>query len=296
MTFIHSVRGSFGINPSFKKSIFIKISGKGIGWSSTAPISSYASSNKVIEDKIIENSQIYGSLVDIGNTTPQALNELQQSFLKSVGWYKRGRWKEDYTSSFLDYWIALEHILAEGDKNKLDILLRRLPSFHISWRNLSGTWGLKQTRKQIITFINMDNDFKTKINDDSELIGWDKYDYVLLNPDNLRKLINYTNNQDVKKYIKRFIDKKLTSAHISAYTKLTKNMREEFKFKIFLLNSLRNNIVHGAMDYHPNIDLYFNVLKSIVEDCLLKIFNEAVSTSSTCNTLDDLILDLEKPW
>lgn len=297
MTFIHSVRNSFGINPLIEKKTFIKkVHGSGFGWSSSAPISVFATSNKVIQDKIIEKSEIYGTLLEIGNTTPESLNELQMNFLKSVAWYRKGRWTEDYIHAFLDYWIALEYILAEGREKKLETLLNQLPSFHISWRNVSRAWVLQQMRRQIIIFIEQDNDFKTKINNDTELIGWNNYDYVLLLPNNLRKISHYTNNPAVRDYILRFIDEELTPSRILGYKEITKVMREQFKFKIFLLYSLRNDIVHAAEDYYPNIELYFKVIKEIMEGCLLKIFYEAIDASSKCKTLEDLIADLEKPW
>lgn len=296
MTFIHSVGDSFGINPFVEKKTFIKLQGKGFGWSYSAPISVFANNNKAIQNKIIEKSQIYGNLLEIGNTNPETLNELQKNFLKSVAWYRKGRWTEDYIHAFLDYWIALEYILAEGKEKKLETLLNRLPNFHISWRNVSRAWVLRQMLRQIIIFIEQDNDFKTKINNDTELIGWDKHDYVLLNPNNLRKISSYTTNLDVGDYIKRFIDEELTPNHIFGYKEITRIMREQFKFKIFLLNSLRNDIVHGAVDYYPNIELYFKVIKEIVEGSLMKIFNESIDASSKCRTLEDLMFDLEKPW
>lgn len=296
MTFIHSVRDKFGINLFIEKKTFVKLHGKGIGGSYSAPISAFADNNKAIQNKIIEKSQIYSNLLERENTSPKTITELQSNFFKSAAWYGKGRWTGDYIHAFLDYWIALEYILAEGKESKLETLLNRLPSFHISWRNVSRSWVLRQYLRQIMIFIKQDTDFKTRINNDTDLIGWDKHDYVLFDPNNLRKIIDYTNKIEVRSYIRRFIDEELTPDQIAGYKEITRLMREQFQFKIYLLYSLRNDIVHGALDYYPNIELYFKVIKEIMEESLIKIFNESIDSSSKCKTLDDLIEDLEKPW
>lgn len=296
ITFAHSVKNSFGINPSIENvSIVIKNS-KRIGWTFTSPKSNFVTNNNAIKDKIIENSKNYSHLIEMQNTNPESLNDLQKSFIKAVGWYRKGRWEEDNVHAFLNYWIALEHIFAEGEGKKIAILLERLPNLHITWRNVFRSWVLHQYWKQIITFIKQDETFKANVDNDRELIEWDKHDYVLLNPENLKRLINYTDNLTVKDYIQNFIDDELNPDQIAAYKEITKDMRLEFKFKIYLLYSLRNDIVHGAVDFYPNIELYFELIKDIIEGILIKMFYSAVDASSRNLTLENLTSELEKPF
>lgn len=145
-------------------------------------------------------------------------------------------------------------------------------------------------------FIEQDKNFKETVNKDRELIEWNKHDYVLLNPENLKRLINYTENLAVKDYIQNFIDDELSPDQIEAYKIITEDMRLQFKFKVYLLYSLRNDIVHGAVDYYPNIELYFELIKDIIEGILLKMFSTAVDESSKSITLENLALELEKPF
>ena len=194
ITFAHSVNNSFGINPSIENVSFVVKNGKVIERDFKSPKSSFAIHNNVIKDKIIENSKNYSDLLEKQNTNPEALNDLQKSFIKAVGWYRKGRWEEDNVHAFLNYWIALEHIFAEGDKSKIFVLLERLPNLHITWRNISRSWVLRQYLRQIMIFIEQDKNFKETVNKDRELIEWNKHDYVLLNPENLKRLINYTEN------------------------------------------------------------------------------------------------------
>ena len=296
ITFAHSVNNSFGINPSIENVSFVVKNGKVIERDFKSPKSSFAIHNNVIKDKIIENSKNYSDLLEKQNTNPEALNNLQKSFIKAVGWYRKGRWEEDNVHAFLNYWIALEHIFAEGDKSKIFVLLERLPNLHITWRNISRSWVLRQYLRQIMIFIEQDKNFKETVNKDRELIEWNKHDYVLLNPENLKRLINYTENLAVKDYIQNFIDDELSPDQIEAYKIITEDMRLQFKFKVYLLYSLRNDIVHGAVDYYPNIELYFELIKDIIEGILLKMFSTAVDESSKSITLENLALELEKPF
>lgn len=296
ITFAHSVNNSFGINPSIENVSFVVKNGKVIERDFKSPKSSFAIHNNVIKDKIIENSKNYSDLLEKQNTNPEALNDLQKSFIKAVGWYRKGRWEEDNVHAFLNYWIALEHIFAEGDKSKIFVLLERLPNLHITWRNISRSWVLRQYLRQIMIFIEQDKNFKETVNKDRELIEWNKHDYVLLNPENLKRLINYTENLAVKDYIQNFIDDELSPDQIEAYKIITEDMRLQFKFKVYLLYSLRNDIVHGAVDYYPNIELYFELIKDIIEGILLKMFSTAVDESSKSITLENLALELEKPF
>ena len=296
MTFAHSVSNTFGMNPTILNFSFITKKGNGIGGSFNTPKSSFATCNKAVGDKIIEYSKSYSPLLEIQHSNPAALNELQRSFLKAVGWYRKGRWEEDYLHAFIDYWIALEHIFAEGHEKKSEILLKKLPKLHLSWRNTPRAFFLSQYLRQIFTFIEQNNDFKTKINSDLELKGWDKHDYILLNPKNLEKIISYSDIFEVKEYIQRIIDEELTPGQIENYKIITEALREEFKFKVLILNSIRNDIVHSASNYYPNMNLYFEIIKGIIEGILLKMFDEAADTSSKCTTVDDLILELQKPF
>ena len=239
ITFAHSVNNSFGINPSIENVSFVVKNGKVIERDFKSPKSSFAIHNNVIKDKIIENSKNYSDLLEKQNTNPEALNDLQKSFIKAVGWYRKGRWEEDNVHAFLNYWIALEHIFAEGDKSKIFVLLERLPNLHITWRNISRSWVLRQYLRQIMIFIEQDKNFKETVNKDRELIEWNKHDYVLLNPENLKRLINYTENLAVKDYIQNFIDDELSPDQIEAYKIITEDMRLQFKFKVYLLYSLR---------------------------------------------------------
>ena len=296
ITFAHSVNNSFGINPSIENVSFVVKNGNDIGGSFRSPKSSFAIHNNVIKDKIIENSKHYSDLVEKQNTNPEALNDLQKSFIKAVGWYRKGRWEEDNVHAFLNYWIALEHIFAEGEEKKIGVLLERIPNLHITWRNVSRSWVIKQYLRQIMIFIEQDTNLKETVNKDRELIEWDKHDYVLLNPENLKRLIDYTENLAVKDYIQNFIDDELSPDQIEAYKIITEDMRLQFKFKVYLLYSLRNDIVHGAVDYYPNIELYFELIKDIIEGILLKMFYTAVDASSKSITLENLTLELEKPF
>ena len=150
MTFAHSVRNTFGMNPTILNYSFITKKGKGMGGSFNTPKSSFATRNKAVGDKIIEYSKSYRPLLEMQHNNPAVLNELQRSFLKAVGWYRKGRWEEDYLHAFIDYWIALEHIFAEGHDKKSDTLLKKLPNLHLSWRNTPRAWVLSQYLRQII--------------------------------------------------------------------------------------------------------------------------------------------------
>jgi len=228
---------------------------------------------------------------------PSHLTGLQAKLLKSLHWYRKGRWKTDPVESFLFYWIGLEHLFEEDDQDRLSELLPRL---HITWRNVPVGWYfLKRHQLDVIKMVEGDAELKGTVDADNELENWNRDQRILLSGEKVARLIDHvpTEKEEIKKYVESYRD--YLQGFIDDREKIineVERLREVFRFKLLLLKALRNDMVHKALPYSPEASIYAEELEDVLEDVIGKVGDDAIQPASGCNSIKDLIEQYEEIW
>ncbi len=81
-----------------------------------------------------------------------------------------------------------------------------------------------------------------------------------------------------------------------AYEARVELLRDEFRFKLFLLKALRNDIAHGGEHEHPTFLQYSEELEDVLENLLQSIGNAIINDSRKYRTVDDLIREIDIWW
>jgi hypothetical protein len=228
---------------------------------------------------------------------PSHLTGLQAKLLKSLHWYRKGRWETDPVESFLFYWIGLEHLFEEDDQDRLSELLPRL---HITWRNVPVGWYfLKRHQLDVIKMVEGDAQLKGTVDADNELENWNRDQRILLSGEKVARLIDHvpTEKEEIKKYVESYRD--YLQGFIDDREKIineVERLREVFRFKLLLLKALRNDMVHKALPYSPEASIYAEELEDVLEDVIVKVGDDAIQPAPGCNSIKDLIEQYEEIW
>jgi hypothetical protein len=228
---------------------------------------------------------------------PAQLTEWQVKLLRALHWYRKGRWETDPAESFLCYWIGLEHLFEENDQDRLSDLLPRL---HVTWRDVDTPWwALRYHQQDTIKMIQGDDELRSVVDADSQLKGWSTDRRVLLDHQNVARLLTHIADEKVqiKEYVEDYQDylQKFVSSK-QAILKEVDRLRSLFKFKLLLLKGMRNSMVHQALSFRPDAEVYAEVLEDILEDVIVKIGNDVIQPSPGCNSVRDLIDQYEELW
>ena len=291
MTFIHSTGRSFGFDASISFISLCRPRGKFTrGFGRYPPKRTFATVGKDKNEKILKSSSYIDDFLTICAEGLHSLTSLQQTLRLSISWYRRGRWNEPDPDKFINYWIALEQLINGDGFNEF---YQKLPKLYVTWRKTTAGFVIIYTLKQILKFINEDKEFEFKIQNDPELNRWDEYDYVLL--ENLSKLTKYASNPEHRKYINRFISD-YPPQRVKAIKENVKTKRIEVKFTLLLLYSLRNKIVHHALDSIRYLPLYIEKLSDILEYCLWAVLSETLRIPTNLQNIDDFIERFQRPY
>jgi hypothetical protein len=228
---------------------------------------------------------------------PARLTEWQVKLLRALHWYRKGRWGADPAESFLCYWIGLEHLFEENDQDRLSDLLPRL---HVTWRDVNTPWwALRYHQQDTIKMVRGDAELRSIVDADVQLEGWSTDRRVLLNHQNVARLLTHIADEKVQikeyvkgyqDYLRRFVDSR------QAILKEVDRLRGLFKFKLLLLKGMRNSMVHQALSFRPDAKVYAEALEDILEDVIVKVGNDAIQPSPGCNSVRDLIDEYEELW
>jgi hypothetical protein len=288
-----------GMRPQVLNGVFaIRESQKSGGFKAESTRAELFSVPSAESGKLSEVGSAYGKLLTLASRDPSKLKQVQAGFLRSLHWYRKGRWEPDHAERFLFYWISLEHLFAGGDKDKSKLLAAIL-GIHIIWQNHEGLFWVLESWRALLDHIEKNEPIRSVADGRSELRRW-RFDLnVLLKPENLM-LLNSLSPDDyaeAKAYFlkcaedfQKVVDEK--EDHRQAVEKL----RELFEFKLRLLYGLRHELVHEALTYRKGMRLYAETLEAIVEDVLRKIVTTAIQETPDYDSVENLAEWYQLPW
>jgi hypothetical protein len=73
-------------------------------------------------------------------------------------------------------------------------------------------------------------------------------------------------------------------------------LKELFRFTLLFLKALRNDMVHQALSYSPEVSIYAEELEDVLEDVIVKVGGDAIQPAPECNSIKDLIKQYEEIW
>lgn len=137
------------------------------------------------------------------------------------------------------------------------------------------------------------------VNADPRLRGWDTKYTPLLDHNKVERLLALipATNAKLSNYVRGYLDHLMEFVNNrAAYEARLELLRDEFRFKLFLLKSLRNELAHGGEHEHPTFLLYSDELEDVLENLLQSIGNAILNDSRKYKTVDDLISEIDVWW
>ncbi|HEX8090202.1 MAG TPA: hypothetical protein VF762_15185, partial [Blastocatellia bacterium] len=263
------------------------------------------SDEPAVDGKLAEMSKEIEPLLDLtqGQTVPpRPPTQLQTAFILGTHWYRRGRWETDHLERFIFYWIGLEQIFAPdkfaGDKKSP--IVKDIPKFYLSWRNLPLSYPLKRMRLEMVGMIEGDAEVRGSVESTPALAGW-RYDHgqVFIQSRNIELLMSLIPEEKtgVKSYVKMFLE------YVRGLEKDEDRIKEEvralrakYSFRLALLYDLRNRILHDALAYRADVEVCAEAVEEILEGVLIQISSFALSRTPAYNTWDQLATAADFPW
>lgn len=151
----------------------------------------------------------------------------------------------------------------------------------------------------MVKLLKEDADAFAAVNADPKLRNWDKKFTPLLDHKKVKRLISLIpkTNDKLRDYVEKYLDDLMAFVNArAAYEQELGWLREEFRFKLFLLKALRNDIAHGGEHEHPTFLLYSDELQDVLEKLLESIGNAIITNSAKFKTVDEVIKEIEVWW
>jgi hypothetical protein len=248
----------------------------------------------------IPRARAYDRLLTL-SAGAEPLNELQESFLKAVRWYREARWEEDPARRFAFYWIGLEHIFAGGQQEKGKNIYADLPDLQITWRNLGrALLPLSWSNREVGDKIEGDDELDALVDSHPELKDWRSDERVLLDPEKVKLLTDLTLQEkvDAKKLFQGYRDQLLEIAsHSGDISDDVGRLRDRQWFKLYLLYTLRNAMFHEAVYEDERLPYLADEIGDVADGVLPKVVDEATSPTPECTTIKQLIERVgQQPW
>lgn len=171
----------------------------------------------------------------------------------------------------------------------------------ITWRNAYsyGNYGLRRYWDDLVKKLKADPVLAKTIDGSFRLKNWDRDRRVLADHRTVKRLIKLipVEESDVRSYAQNYLEYLLPFvAHRKLYEEEVEVLRSEFRFKLLLLKSLRNDIAHFGVHEHPALDLYANEIQAIFEDVLVRVGNGIINEVPRHATMDSLINEFNEWW
>lgn len=226
------------------------------------------------------------------------LSELEKRYLAAIHWYNKGRWQGDPADTYTFYWIAIEALFPSAGQGELfDKIAKISKTWHHAYAE--AWYFLRQHRGDVVRLVKEDVAAVAAGNADPKLRGWDTKYTPLLDHKKVEQLIALipAANTKLNGYIRGYYDYLMGFVDNRAgYEARLELLRDEFRFKLFLLKSLRNDIAHGGEHEHPTFLLYSDELEDVLESLLQTIGNSIINDSRRYKTIEDLMSDLDVWW
>lgn len=226
------------------------------------------------------------------------LTELEERFISAVHWYNKGRWQRDPADTYLFYWIGIETLFGGVTQEQLFEKTARLS---VSWQGVYGYgwYGLRRHQEDLVKMIQGHPDVLSAINTELKLNGWDKTYKPLLDHRNVQKVIRLIpcSKSKLRAYAKSYLDYLLSFVNDRLHLeKELEVRRQQFRFKLYLLKNLRDEITHGGVQEHPTFMLFSDELQDVFERLLQSTGNAIINNPRKYTTVDALIKDVDIWW
>jgi hypothetical protein len=238
------------------------------GWSTgefALPQHSSAAVQRAGDDEVIDFSKQYSDLVDRAARTPDQLTALEDSVVRALAWYARGRWEANPTSRFLAYFVAVEQAFSRG-KMKADLPGDAAPIFTPWWTvplyAAAGRRGLAIAKE-----VQAEQNLVALLNADPVFTSWRVGLRAFLDPrrlDQLESLARGTHPkiandaQALAKELRKLATDPAPKAQLD-------EARNTVEFTLELLYARRNQVVHEALVSTPDVHVYADKMESLIK-------------------------------
>ena len=249
--------------------------------------------------KVETYSKAYAPILD--RAAKEELSELEYQFLRSLAWYRKGRWDTSPTRRFLTYFIAFEHIFAAGASASKDVMLRHAPRLLYSWTDMPLPFGhmLRDTVRRA-------HELRTEIERNDDLVAafslsavteWRTDIRSLLKPslvsgavtDLRRRGLVVGKLDEYEQALQRLVDNTPWLPAVIATN------QAEWRFTLELIWKRRNEVAHEALSWAPDMVSYARCIERALETVLNKI-SDALFGTAGIHTLDALMESHSIPW
>lgn len=225
--------------------------------------------------------------------------EIRPGFLRAVHWYARGYWEPDPLQKFLTHWIGLEHLFVGGEGSKKPLVVE-VPRLVVNWRRLRGLMFMGMTLRELVSRVEGIAPLKAEADERPYFEGWNEYARVLLDPAKVKMLALLASEHDpaLADRLSRFVEElRALAQDYEGVAGEVEAQRERESFKLALLGSARNDIVHEARRDHPNIEAYAEKIERVLADVLDRIVADALEEKPGMNFVKQLASrEEEQPW
>ena len=209
-----------------------------------------------IDNEYLEISKFYDQFLQESST------KLNNSLLRALNWYNRGHWSEMAHEKFVFLWVALEQLILRQLPRKAGVkeLLKYVPKLIVTWHNVDDNRDLRSWFNEIMKNIEKKSELQKLLDSDSRFEGWrQNYGMVFKN---LEAVILPANGDESK--CADLILKELTPTRIANIKHGVRINRSLVKFKIALLASKRNSLIHEGLTHSAELDIMSKELEKIL--------------------------------
>jgi len=281
LVFASSAGGERGFKPQIPNEFFILYKDK--------QHASHPSSMHPLVSDTFELTEDYDKITSFYNRImSDSKKQFDERILRALSWYHIGHWELMPYSKFLSHWIALEQLIEKRrEKRQIDALVKYVPKITISWRKIDVAVIMMQYLRGITSGIHKNEKLKKYLRNNSKLRNWERNDGVIL--ENIDLLINKTSGEMRSGLcnFKRYLDE-IGSIYIRNQIRALRRLQ---KFKINLLYSKRNSLVHEGLTYSPELDIMSGVLEKLLISTLIPILEFRDRKS-----LRQIIYEVSRPY
>lgn len=237
-------------------------------------------------DEFTETAKSYHRLLQIPLS---AQTPVEQALLRALHWLSRGYWETYLPDKFINYWIAVEQLLVQPGQSKLGGVQSRLPQLVATWfQSHEGQEVLAEWRT-LLREIEQNLPLKQLIEADVTLVDRNLNAAVLLSNLTTVEQLDTTQTLSSTARLRLLMDKmKITAIQIAE--------QEKLRYKIELLNRMRNTIVHEGTSYRTDLKFYAGALWDVCDLAVIRVLGRVGAKPGHYLTVDDIITDYAIPF
>lgn len=303
LTFVYAAkRASLGFKPEILQGVHISRESGGAARHSRLRGTRTPVPLRVEDRETDKFAEVYSGLLAAarrGEVQEGERGSIRPGFLRAVRWYAKGYWEPDPVQRFLTHWIGLEHLFVGGEGSKKAVV-DEVPKLTVSWRSLGSMRFTGMTLQELRRRGEEIAALKERADKLEVLEGWREDPRVLLDPSKVRvfALLASEHDPELASLARRHADELRGLAHdYEAVKAEVEQMREMESFRVLLLYHLRNKIVHEAIPYVPDVEVYADKAEQILAGVLEAMADDAVEDTPENELMEELLAGQEEqPW